>query len=96
MAKRQRTTWRYIRTGQGRGLLRVGWVHNPNYEPKEDVIRIQMMNSAGTYYVHAEMTVIEAISLAAGLTLTVQHHLWQGLSGEMPPLHVPRQRRGKR
>ena len=89
-AKRQRTTWRYIHMGSGKGMIRVGWVHNPNYEPKEDIVRVQVRDSDGRYFTDQQMTVIEAISIAAGLTLTVQHHLWMGTDGEMPPLHVPR------
>ena len=95
MAKRQRTTWRYNRTFTGMGAIRVGWVHNPKYEPKEDIVRVKMMNSPGTYYFDTQMTVMEALSLAAGINLTVQHHLWKGLDGKMPPLHLPGGRRGK-
>ncbi len=98
MARRQRTTWRYIRAGAGKGAIRVGWIHNPNDEPKEDVVRIEMVNSPGTYYFDTAMTVVEALSLAAGINLTVQHHLWMGADkGEMPALHLPKVlRRGKR
>ncbi|KKK63093.1 hypothetical protein LCGC14_2997780, partial [marine sediment metagenome] len=73
MSKRQRTTWRYSRRFSGKGAIQVGWVHNPNYEPKEDIVRVKMMNSPGTYYFDTQMTVMEALSLAAGINLTVQH-----------------------
>lgn len=86
MPKRQRTLWQY-RAGSLRGShIMVGWVHNPSYEPVEDVVRLRSRSDDGTG-VDLHMTPLEAMSIAAGLMLVLQHRGWTG-DLEKVPLHL--------
>ena len=59
------------------GVIKVGWVHNPNYVPQKDVVRLFVRSSDGRR-TDQHMTPLEAMSIAAGLMLTVSHHGWTG------------------
>ena len=75
--KRQRTTWQYTYRSKGGGTLRVGWIHNPNGLPLEDVVRVYIRSDGG-FTTDLAMTPLEAMATAAGLMLTVQHRGWTG------------------
>ena len=77
--KRQRTTWLYrMHANDGSGaFIKVGWVHNPSRRPYKDTIRVQI-RSSDRIETDQRMTPLEAISVATGLMLTVQHSGWRG------------------
>lgn len=77
--KRQRTTWQYVmHASDGTGaLIAVGWIHNPKSRPYKDTVRLTIQSSDGVK-TDQRMTPLEAISIAAGLGLTVQHRGWTG------------------
>lgn len=83
--KRQRTTWQYImHASDGSGaFIAVGWVHNPKQRPYKDTVRVKIQSSDGVKTDH-RMTPLEAISIASGMMLTVQHRGW---TGELKALH---------
>ncbi len=75
--KRQRTSWQY-KVGRADGPhIHIGWIHNPSFEPKEDVVRMRSRSDDGTL-VDVDMTPLEALSFAAGLMLTLSHRGWTG------------------
>lgn len=75
--KRQRTMWQYKFHGESDALLAVGWVHNPRWAPKKDTVRVLIRSSDGVQ-TDQHMTPLEAMSIAAGIMLTVQHRGWTG------------------
>lgn len=89
--KRQRTTWQYkMRASDGTGaFIAVGWVHNPRERPYKDTVRMEIQSSDGVR-TDQRMTPLEAISIASGLALTVQHRGW---TGELSSLHFDRDKR---
>lgn len=76
MTKRQRTDWRYILKCHGGASIRIGWVHNPK-PPKADAVRLQIVNDRHERW-DTGMTILEAITIAAGLSLTAAHAGWSG------------------
>ena len=81
--KRQRTAWQYRVGSPSESHIMIGWVHNPSYEPPEDVVRFRSRSDAGTE-VDLPLPPLEAMSFAAGLMLTLQHRGWTGELQEAP------------
>lgn len=77
--KRQRTSWQYkMFSNDGSGAyIAVGWIHNPKERPYRDVVRLKVKSSDGNKSDY-RMTPLEAMSIAAGMMLTVQHRGWTG------------------
>ena len=57
--------------------IKVGWVHNPTHRPYKDTVRLRILSSDGAK-TDQRMTPLEAISVATGLMLAVQHSGWRG------------------
>ena len=75
--KRQRTSWQYKFHGEFNAIIAAGWVHNPRWAPKKDTVRLLVRSSDGVQ-TDQHMTPLEAMSVAAGLMLTLQHRGWTG------------------
>ena len=72
---RQRTNWEFNALAPHGLGIRVGRVHNPNWDYKPDIIRLQIRARGGSYDLH--MTVDEAVVICAGLTKVVAKEMWE-------------------
>lgn len=81
---RQRTVWEWrAESALGTGI-RVGRVHNPKWDCKADIIRLQTVSLGGRVY-DLHMTVDEAVVITAGLMKVVAREMWnRGLDVRAP------------
>ncbi len=70
---RQRTNWEF-RADAGHTYIRAGRVHNPKWDCKADIIRLQIVSLRDFNDLH--MTVDEAVVISAALTKMVAREMW--------------------
>ena len=81
--KRQRTNWEFHALAGGGTGIRAGRVHNPKWDCKADVIRLQMNSLHDSNDLH--MTVDEAVVISAALLKVVAREMWnRGLDVRKP------------
>ena len=73
--KRQRTVWEWQAEASADTYIRAGRVHNPKWDCKADIIRLQTVSLGGAVS-DLHMTVDEAVVIAAGLMKVVAREMW--------------------
>ena len=80
---RQRTVWEFSALAARNTGIRAGRVHNPKWDCKADVIRLQVASLHGFNDLH--MTVDEAVVISAALMKVVAREMWnRGLDVRTP------------
>ena len=71
---RQRTNWEFNASATGGTYIRAGRTHNPKWDCKADIIRLQMLSLHDFNDMH--MTVDEAVVISAALMKVVAREMW--------------------
>ena len=74
LTKRQRTNWEFNALASGGTYIRAGRVHNPQWDCKADIIRLEMRSLHDFNDMH--MTVDEAVVISAALMKVVAREMW--------------------